>query len=63
MRQEPPSSPKHEGAVNTEFSAEEVDDALTWRRVVEMGVAEVAAAQNLSADQRGQLAAAIRREP
>lgn len=48
-----------EGAVNTEFSAEEVDDALTWRRVVEMGVAEVAAAQNLSADQRGQLAAAI----
>jgi DNA-binding FadR family transcriptional regulator len=43
----------------SELSPEEVDDALTWRRVIEMGVAEVAAAQDLSAGRRSQLAAAM----
>lgn len=42
-----------------EPSAAEVEDTLTWRRVIEMGVAEVAAGQDLSAPQRGQLAAAM----
>lgn len=41
------------------FSPEEVDDTLTWRKVIEIGIAEVAAAQDLSAAQRGQLAAAL----
>ena len=42
-----------------DFSATEVEDTLTWRRVIEMGVAEVAAGQDLSAPQRGELAAAM----
>lgn len=41
------------------FSPAEVEDTLTWRRVIEMGVAEVAAAQDLTAPQRSQLAAAM----
>ena len=41
------------------FSAAEVEDTLTWRRVIEMGVAEVAAGQDLTAPQRGQLAGAM----
>ncbi|WP_432790951.1 GntR family transcriptional regulator [Brevibacterium sp. K11IcPPYGO002] len=41
------------------FSPEEVDDTLTWRKVVEIGIVEVAAAQDLTAAQRGQLAAAL----
>ena len=41
------------------FSPAEVEDTLTWRRVIEMGVAEVAAGQDLTAPQRGQLAAAM----
>ncbi|MCU4296185.1 FadR family transcriptional regulator [Brevibacterium permense] len=41
------------------FSPEEVDDTLTWRKVIEIGIAEVAAAQDLTAAQRGQLAAAL----
>nr|WP_209044377.1 GntR family transcriptional regulator [Brevibacterium marinum] len=41
------------------FSAAEVEDTLTWRRVIEMGVAEVAAGQDLTAAQRSQLAAAV----
>ena len=45
--------------VGTEFAPQEVDDTLTWRRVIEMGVAEVAAGQDLTAAQRGQLAAAV----
>ena len=43
----------------TELSADEVEDTLTWRRVIEIGVAEVAAGKDLSAPQRGQLAAAM----
>ena len=41
------------------FSAVEVEDTLAWRRVIEMGVAEVAAGQDLTARQRGQLAEAM----
>ena len=41
------------------FSAVEVEDTLTWRRIIEMGVAEVAAGQDLTAPQRGQLVAAM----
>lgn len=41
------------------FSPEEVDDTLMWRKVIEIGIAEVAAAQGLTAAQRGQLAAAL----
>lgn len=46
-------------AMSPGFAPEEVDDMLTWRRVIEMGVAEVAAGQDLTAAQRGQLAAAV----
>ncbi|SDT12177.1 DNA-binding transcriptional regulator, FadR family [Brevibacterium siliguriense] len=41
------------------FSPEEVDDTLMWRKVIEIGIAEVAAAQDLTAAQRGQLASAL----
>lgn len=41
------------------FSVVEVEDTLTWRRVIEMGIAEVAAGQDLTAAQRGQLVAAM----
>lgn len=44
---------------DTGLSAVEVEDTLTWRRVIEMGVAEVAAGQDLTAAQRGQLATAM----
>lgn len=47
------------GSDRVELSPEEVDDTLTWRRVIEMGVAEVAAVQDLSAARRSQLAAAM----
>lgn len=45
--------------VGTGPSADEVEDTLVWRRIIEMGVVEVAAGQDLSAAQRGQLAAAV----
>ena len=55
-----PASASDAGAnIGAEFSAMEVEDTLTWRRVIEMGVAEVAAGQDLTAPQRGQLAAAM----
>ncbi|UZD62842.1 FadR/GntR family transcriptional regulator [Brevibacterium sp. JSBI002] len=41
------------------FSPEAVDDTLLWRKVIEIGIAEVAAAQDLTAAQRGQLTAAL----
>lgn len=45
-----PASGSDAGAhLGAEFSAVEVEDTLTWRRVIEMGVAEVAAGQDLTA--------------
>lgn len=41
------------------LSAEVVEDTLTWRRIIEVGIAELAASQDLSAAQRAQLASAI----
>lgn len=51
----PPSDAKSGPAI----SDEEVEDTLTWRRVIEMGVAEVAAGQDLTAAQRASLSAAM----
>lgn len=50
---------RFDGSPGSGFSPAEVDDTLTWRKVIEIGIVEVAAAQDLSAAQRGQLAAAL----
>lgn len=42
------------------LSAAEVEDTLAWRRVIELGVVEVAAEQSLSAPQRQELNEAMR---
>lgn len=54
------STPPANGAQSvTAVSDDEVEDTVTWRRIIEMGVAEVAAGQDLTAAQRASLATAM----
>jgi GntR family transcriptional repressor for pyruvate dehydrogenase complex len=48
-----------DGAVPVRCTSEEIADALAFRRVVEPGAAQLAAAADLTAEQRGWLSAAL----